>query len=84
MGRIDCCHKCDRPIKSPYCHNVGVCPDYTRQREKLNAENAKKLAEDARTAAETARAGAEAAVASLDIGITVVNGELCITFEEDT
>lgn len=43
MGRIDCCHKCDRPIKSPYCHNVGVCPDYTRQREKLNAENAKKL-----------------------------------------
>ena len=43
MGRIDCCHKCDRPIKSPYCHNTGVCPDYTRQREKLNAENAKKL-----------------------------------------
>ena len=50
---------------------------------KTAAENAKKLAEDARTAAEAAKAGAEAAVASLDIGITVVNGELCITFEED-
>lgn len=46
-------------------------------------ENALSLAESARTGAETARAGAEAAVASLDIGISTVNGKLCITFEEE-
>lgn len=39
MGRINCCHHCTRPWKSPYCHNVGVCPDYTGQRAKLDAEN---------------------------------------------
>ena len=34
--RIDCCHKCTRPWKSPYCHNIGVCPDYTGQRAELD------------------------------------------------
>ena len=47
------------------------------------AVNAWKLAEAAQRAAETAKAGAEAAVASLDIGLTVVDGKLNITFEED-
>lgn len=47
------------------------------------AQNAKSLAEKAQRAAETAKAGAEAAVASLDIGLTVVDGKLNITFEED-
>lgn len=47
------------------------------------AETAQSLAEAAQRAAETAKAGAEAAVASLDIGLTVVDGKLNITFEED-
>ena len=47
------------------------------------AETAKAGAEAAHQAAETAKAGAEAAVASLDIGLSVIDGELCIEFEEE-
>ena len=47
------------------------------------AEEARLLAESAEGAAREARLGAEAAVASLDIGLSVVDGELCITFEEE-
>ena len=42
-----------------------------------------KAIDDMRKAAETAKAGAEAAVASLDIGLSVIDGELCIEFEEE-
>ena len=34
--RIDCCYKCTRPWKSPYCHGTGNCPDYTGQRAELD------------------------------------------------
>lgn len=37
--KIDCCYKCTRPWKSPYCHNIGVCPDYTGQRAELDETN---------------------------------------------
>lgn len=47
------------------------------------AQNAKSLAEAARDAAIVAKNGAEAAVASLDIGLSVIDGELCISFEEE-
>lgn len=37
--RIDCCYKCTRPWKSPYCHGQGNCPDYTGQRAELDESN---------------------------------------------
>ena len=46
------------------------------------AETVRSLAEAAQREAETAKAVAEAAVSSLD-GLTVVDGKLNITFEED-
>ena len=50
---------------------------------KNDAISAKTAAEEAQAAAEAAKAGAEAAVASIDIGLTVVDGKLNITFKED-
>ena len=37
--RIDCCYKCTRPWKSPYCHGQGICPHYTGQRAELDESN---------------------------------------------
>lgn len=51
---------------------------------KVAAENAKALAVAAKEDAEEAKAAANAAVASLDIGLSVVDGYLCITYEEET
>lgn len=48
------------------------------------AANAQSLAEAAKAAAQKAASDANAAVDSLDIGLSVVDGELCITFEEET
>lgn len=50
---------------------------------KTAVETAKTAAESAKEAAETAKAGAEAAVESLSIGITCVDGALCVTYEEE-
>ena len=35
--KIDCCYKCDRPNKGPYCHSD--CPVYTGQRAELDETN---------------------------------------------
>ena len=46
-------------------------------------KNSMVMADKINDAAKTAKVGAEAAVALLDIGLTVVDGKLNITFEED-
>jgi hypothetical protein len=48
------------------------------------AQSERVQAEAARVAAEEAKIATEDAVASLDIGITAIDGMLCITFEEET
>ena len=62
----------------PYVVNYKAIDDMRKA-----AETAKAGAEAAHQAADTAKAGAEAAVASLDIGLSVIDGELCIEFEEE-
>lgn len=50
----------------------------------VKAQSEREKAELAREAADAAKIATEEAVASLDIGITAIDGMLCITFEEET
>lgn len=67
---------------------VGELPYVIRYSEIVNlknaAQNAKTLAEAAQTAAANSAAAAARSVEELDLGLSVQNGQINITFEEET